>query len=107
MRPGSEPPKVLRWSADYGTKPREDALEAERALADDLYAALDGFWGIGFQHNNDDHPDVVAVLARYREARGRVVDPDAEILAAARESNRKFARAQEQRLLDEMRSPDA
>ncbi len=36
-----------------------------------------------------------------------VLDGDAQILAAARASNREWARAQEQRLLDAMRSPDA
>ena len=36
-----------------------------------------------------------------------VLDPDAEILAAARASNRELARRQEQRLLDAMRNPDA
>jgi hypothetical protein len=36
-----------------------------------------------------------------------VLDGDAQVLAAARASNREWARAQEQRAYDAMRSPDA
>jgi hypothetical protein len=36
-----------------------------------------------------------------------VLDGDAQILAAARASNREWARAEEQRLLDALRNPDA